>query len=330
MAGEVALGLTLPLPLRPEAGLLAAAVALDLVLGDPRYAAHPVRLIGRTLTAAERLLRRLGAGGYGGGIALLALLGAFWVAAFSALVLAAGTLDPRAATAAHLLVLYSLLALGDLLRHGFAVERALEARDLGAARAAVAQLVGRDVERMDEAACRRAVIESWSENLADGFTAPVFWYVLGGLPGLVLFKVVSTMDSMVGYKTPRYLRFGWCGARADDLMSYLPARLTWLLLAAAALLLPGGSAVRAWRCGWRQHGLLPSPNSGWSEAAAAGAIRRRLVGPIWRGGVLVTEVWLGDPSDPPAGAHADVTRAAGLITATGLLATALGAAVLLL
>ena len=95
---------------------------------------------------------------------------------------------------------------------------------------AVAKLVGRDTARMDGAACTRAAIESLSENLTDGFISPVFWYALGGLPGLSLFKVVSTMDSMVGYKTERYLRFGWCGARMDDWMNWIPARITWLLL----------------------------------------------------------------------------------------------------
>src|SRR5204863_1573014 len=127
--------------------------------------------------------------------------------------------------------------------------------------------------RMDGAACRRAAVESLGENLTDGFTSALFWYVLAGVPGLVLFKVVSTMDSMVGFKTPRYLRFGWCGARLDDVMNFVPARLTWLLLAATAAFVPDCSSATAFRIGLRQHAILPSPNSGWSEAAAAGAIR---------------------------------------------------------
>ena len=158
-------------------------------------------------------------------------------------------------------------------------------QDLDAARQAVSALVGRDTDRMDGAACRRAAVESLSENLTDGFVSPVFWYVLAGLPGLVLFKVVSTMDSMVGYKTPRYLRFGWCGARLDDVMNYVPARATWLVIAALAAVFPGYSGRKAWTVGLRQHGLLLGPNSGWSEAATAGALERRIVGPIWLNGV---------------------------------------------
>ena len=115
---------------------------------------------------------------------------------------------------------------------------------------------------MDAGACRRAAVESLSENLTDGFVSPVFWYALVGVPGLVLFKVVSTMDSMVGYKTERYLRFGWCGARLDDLLNYVPARLTWLVIVAVAAAVPGYSASKAWTVGLRQHGMLLSPNSG--------------------------------------------------------------------
>jgi adenosylcobinamide-phosphate synthase len=316
----VAPGLT---PLLAHPLILAAAVVADLAIGDPPYPAHPVRLIGRTLSFFERGLRRLGADGYGGGIALFLLLGGLWVGATSALVLAAAALEARVAAAVHLFLLYSLLALGDLLRHGWRVERALRRGDLDGARAAVGWLVGRDADRMDEAAMRRAVIESLSENLTDGFVSPLFWYGFAGLPGLVLFKVVSTMDSMVGYKTAEYLRFGWCGARLDDVMNYVPARATWLLIVLASVLLPGASAARALRIGWRDHSILPSPNSGWSEAATAGAIRRRLVGPIWMKGLLVTDVWIGDVSDPPAAAPVDFERAAALVIVTGLLAVAL-------
>ena len=317
----MALGLT---ALEPDASLLALGVAADLAFGDPRYALHPVRLIGATLVRLESGLRRVGADGYGGGIVLLVALTGLWVGGVSAVIVVAAGFDRRLAWALHLFLLYSLLALGDLLRHGGRVERALSRGDLEGARAGVAELVGRDTERMDEPACRRAVIESLSESLTDGFVSPLLWYAALGVPGLVLFKVVSTMDSMVGFKTPRYLRFGWCGARLDDVMNYVPARLTWLLVAVVAAVVPGGSAARALHIGWQQHGVLPSPNSGWPEAAMAGAIRRRLVGPIWRQGQLVTDLWIGDPADPPAGSAGDFRRAAWITVGAGILAAALG------
>ena len=224
---------------------LAAAVVADLVVGDPAYRWHPVRLIGHTLTGIEKGLRRIGADGYGGGIALAAVLAALWVTVLSALVLAAGTIARELGWLLHAFLVYSLLAFGDLLRHVWRIERGLTRNDLDAARAAVAKLVSRDTHRMDAGACRRAAIESLSENLTDGFTSPIFWYAVAGLPALVLFKVVSTLDSMVGYKTPRYLRFGRCGARLDDVMNYVPARTTWLLIAAVAAVLPGWSGLGA-------------------------------------------------------------------------------------
>jgi len=228
----------------------------------------------------------------------------------------------------HLFIVYSLLAFGDLFRHVWRVERALERHDLAAARAAIGWLVGRDTDRMDAGACRRAAIESMSEGLPDGYVSAIFWYALLGLPGLIVFKVVSTMDSMVGYKTPRYLRFGWCGARLDDAMNFIPARLSWLLIALSAVVVPQTSPAKALAMGYRQAGLLPSPNSGWPEAAIAGAIRRRLVGPIWRGGQLVTDIWIGDSSDPPASERADLVRAMALIVIAGLTAAALAVCVL--
>lgn len=315
-------------PLAAQPYALAAAVLADLAFGDPVYRFHPVRLIGASLTAIENGLRRIGADGYGGGIALFIILAVLWTVVVGLAQLAFAALGAWPAWLFHVFVLYSLLAFGDLFRHVWRVENSLARSDLGAARRAIGRLVGRDTDRMDGGACRRAAIESMSEGLPDGFVSPIFWYVLFGLPGLVVFKVVSTMDSMVGYKTPRYLRFGWCGARLDDVMNLLPARLAWLLIVISALFVPGCSAAKAFVIGYRQHGLLPSPNSGWPEAATAGAIQCRLVGPIWKNGQLVTDLWLGDAGDQPATLRADVMRATAVILIAGLMAAGLAIAAL--
>ena len=315
--------------LAPRAELLAAAVILDLAIGDPAYRWHPVRLVGDSLTSVETRLRAAGADGRFGGCLLFVVLAVVWSAVAAALVAAAAALHPAAATVSHLFVLYSLLALGDLLKHAGDVDAAVTAGDLPAGRAAAGRLVGRDTEPMDGAACRRSAIESLGESLVDGVVSPIFWYAAAGIPGIVLFKIVSTMDSMVGYRTERYRDFGWCGARLDDLLNLVPARVTWLLIAGAALLVPGASGREALRFGWRQHAVVPGPNAGWSEAALAGAIRRRLVGPIRLGGRLVTDVWIGDPGAAAGGSADDYRRALGTV----LLAAALGAgsaAVLLL
>ena len=282
--------------------------------------------MGASLAACERRLRAAGADGRAGGCLLFVLLGILWVGGLSLVLLGAARLHPAAGASAHLFVLYSLLALGDLLAHGSTVDRAAAGGDLPAARRAVARLVGRDVDRMDAAACRRAAIESLAENLVDGVVSPIAWYAVLGVPGLVLCKVVSTMDSMVGYRTPRYLRFGWCGARLDDAVQAAPARATWLLIALAAGALPGCSGRGALANGWRQHAVVPGPNPGWSEAAMAGALARRLAGPIWLQGRLVTEIWLGDAGHPPGGTAVDYGRARAVVylTATLALAAAVG------
>ena len=314
--------------LAPRADLLAVALALDLLLGDPAYRWHPVRLIGGSLARVERALRAAGADGRAGGCTLFVVLAAAWGGASAAVIVVAGGLHAAAGGALHLLLLYSLLALGDLLAHAGAVDGAAAAGDLEGARSAAARLVGRDTDRMDLAACRRGAIESLGESLVDGVVSPIFWYCVAGVPGIVVFKVVSTMDSMVGYKTERYRDFGWCGARLDDLLNLLPARASWLLVAVAASVVPDASAREALRCGWRQHAIVPGPNAGWSEAALAGAIRRRLAGPIWSGGRLVTDGWIGDPDAAPGGSANDYVRARRTTILAAGLAAALAVGVL--
>ncbi len=310
--------------LGPHAGILAFAVLLDLAIGDPQYRWHPIRLMGASVAFIERCLRALKLDGYGGGIALGLSVTLLWCGATGLLVMAMQRLSPWLAMALHAFLVYSLLALRNLLDHAWAVEKAARAGDLAAARHATSMFVARDTAGLDFAACRRAGIESLSENLTDGYVSPLVWYAIGGLPGIVLFKVFSTLDSMVGNKSERYLRFGWFSARTDDVLNWVPARLTWLLIALVALFVPGCSGRQALAVGWRQHAVVPGPNSGWSEAATAGAIRRRLVGPIVMRGKLVTDIWLGKADVPPAGLEeADVPLAMKLTAATALVAAAL-------
>jgi adenosylcobinamide-phosphate synthase len=295
--------------LAPSGSLLLIGILLDAAFGDPQIRLHPVRLIGDTLRLFERLLRRAGLDGYAGGCVLFLLLATVWVVLPSIAIYGLYIRHATLGSIAHVFSVFILFAMRDLVDHVRAVRRAARQGELKSTHAAIAMLVGRDASRMDIAACRRASIESLSESFVDGFLSPLFWYVIAGLPGLFLFKIASTMDSMVGYKTERYLRFGWCGARLDDVLNFIPARLAWILLGLSALPYRGLSVARGWRIGFRQHSVLPGPNPGWSEATMAGVLRRRLIGPIWKDGVLVTDVWVGDPSDAPAGTDADVGNA---------------------
>ena len=308
--------------LAPDLLLLVCAVVCDGLIGDPVYALHPIRLVGATLSFFERVLRGLRLDGYVGGCVLFCVLAAFWMGLICALAIALYRVQTEIGWLFHAFVLYSLIALKDLCKHGLAIDRAA---DLDGARQAAAMLVGRDIDKMDAAACRRAGMESLSENAVDGFIAPIFYYALLGLPGLVLFKVISTMDSMVGFKTPRYRCFGWCGARLDDVLNFLPARLTYVLMIVVAFFLPHCSARKALVVGWQQHALVPGPNSGWSEATAAGALQRRLVGPIWQDGMQITDLWLGDAKDPEGGRPEDMRRMCAFVVATCLLSVGLAA-----
>jgi len=303
--------------LAPSAIFLIAGVIIDAMLGDPQVWFHPIRLMGKTLSGFEWILRRFRLDGYFGGCLLFVLMAIAWVGGPCLVVAYISQSNRDAGNAAHILIIYVFFALRDLIDHVRSVQRAADRGDVSESRKAIGMLVGRDIEKMDIGACRRAAIESISENFVDGVVSAVFWYALLGIPGLLLFKVASTMDSMVGYKTPRYSCFGWCGARLDDLMNYIPARLTWLLLGFFAI-------PKGWRVGIEQHGILPGPNPGWSEATMAGVLGRKLIGPIWKSGHLVTDVWLGDPGDPEAGSSEDISKSIHIVLIASAITIVLG------
>lgn len=234
-----------------------------------------------------------------------------------------GLIHPGTAWLWDVFLAYSLFCLRDLLAHGRRVLDALD--DLPTARQRLSMLVGRDTATLPRDGVVRATIESLSENLTDGVLTPLWALCLFGLPGLIAVKAVSSLDSMVGYKNDRYRRFGWTAARSDDGVHWLPARLSVPLIAAAAALL-GLHPRLAWQAARRYHALLASPNSGWSEAAFAGALRVRLIGPISYGGERVTEAFMGDPDWSADLGGANLRRALRLVRVCSLLALAVGLA----
>ncbi len=194
----------------------------------------------------------------------------------------------------ELLLVVLLLAQRSLFDHVRAVGRALASDGLAGGRAAVAQIVGRDPEQLDEHGVARAAIESLAESFADGVVAPAFWYLLLGLPGLLVYKTVNTMDSMIGYRTERHAAFGMAAARLDDALNYIPARLAGAFIVAAAMFVPKGLSSQALSVMLRDGGKHRSPNAGRPEAAMAGALSIALSGPRRYDGKVVDEPWLGE------------------------------------
>ncbi len=188
----------------------------------------------------------------------------------------------------------TLLAQRSLDAHVRAVADALERHGIEAGRHAVSMIVGRDTRNLDEAGVSRAAIESLAENFSDGVVAPLFWLVVAGLPGVLMYKAVNTADSMVGHKSDRYRAFGWAAARTDDLVNLPASRLAAVWLVLASMILPALSPRGAIKSIWRDADKHRSPNAGWPEAAMAGALGLRLGGPRAYDGAMLNEPWMGD------------------------------------
>lgn len=262
---------------------IAAALALDLALGDPRWNWHPVRLIGRFTAWTEGVTRRMFASPrVAGYITVVVTIGAC-VAATLGMVNGAYTIAPWLGDTVSVIILYTTLSARDLARHAMEVYRALAEGDLDGARRGVSMLVGRDTQRLDEAGVARAATESVAENTVDGVTAPLFYAALAGPAGAVAYKAVNTMDSMFGHKNEKYEQFGWAPARLDDAANYVPARITFVVISLCAGLL-GMSVTRSVSTAIRDGRKHRSPNSGLPEAAFAGALGVRLGGVSHYGG----------------------------------------------
>lgn len=302
--------------------MIILALLLDSLLGDPRRLPHPVRLIGWLAIRAESLCRRVIRQEKGAGIAALIMVLALTTLGGRGLIRGAALVHPLAGDLASVLILYFCFAARDLVAHSSNVARALHENDLVEARRRVGMIVGRDTEHLNESGVVRACVESVAENTVDGITAPLFWAVIGGPLGALLYKAVNTLDSTFGYRNARYLHFGWAAARLDDLANWLPARMTGLVMVPAALV-SRLSAADSWRIFRRDRHRHSSPNSGQSEAAMAGALGIQLGGSASYFSRPVTKPTIGDGRMLPAVEHID--RANRLLIAT----TALMAIILL-
>jgi adenosylcobinamide-phosphate synthase len=266
------------------AWILLLAALLDAAFGDPvwlyRALPHPVALIGRLIGWLDRRFnepRRSELQRKRNGIVVVAALSAgAWALGW---VLDDFLRPTWLGCLVEALLASTLIAQRSLYDHVAAVANALAKDGLSAGRTAVARIVGRDTVELDEAGVSRAALESLAENLSDAVTAPLFWSLIFGLPGLIVYKVINTADSMIGHRTPRHRSFGWAAARFDDLLNLIPARLCGVIVVLAAAFLRGADVRRAWQAMWRDAPKHRSPNAGWPEAALAGALGFAIAGP---------------------------------------------------
>jgi adenosylcobinamide-phosphate synthase len=322
---------------------LILAFFLDAAIGDPRWLPHPVRMIGCAINHSERFLRMRFSGPSGekkGGIllVLMVVIPTFLItlACEKAISEISVGVSMLLGTVLMVYLIATTIALRELVRSAKVVIDAIRGGGIVSARQRLSMIVGRDTENLSDNEVLKAVTETLAENLSDGIVAPLFYLVLGGLPLAMVYKAVNTLDSMVGYKNEKYLRFGWASARLDDIANYIPARITGILIVIAVFLvalfrkkknalLLAGRSFRTMRRDGRNH---TSPNSGIPEAAMAGGLLIRMGGPATYGGVMFVKPYIGQAGTEdylPASEDAIlVVQAASIICA--LIAAALLAA----
>lgn len=304
------------------------AYLVDLIIGDPSYLPHPVIYIGKAIELLEKLLRATLAriiGLKGAGVILtLIITGGALVGTYGLLVLAARW-SALAATALSVWLISTTLATKSLAKAGVEIFDLLHTGNLSEARRKVGWIVGRDTENLSPEEITRATIETVAENMVDAIIAPLFYAFVGGAPLAMAYRAVNTLDSMVGYKNEKYLKFGWASARLDDLCNLIPSRVTGLLIALGAWLLgfPGRRALKTICRDARKH---PSPNSGFPEAGVAGALGIRLGGLNYYGGKASFRAYMGDELRPLEPGDINKTKklmyiVSGLAATLGLLVT---------
>ena len=302
---------------------LLTGYVLDLIFGDPRQIYHPIRIIGNLIAVLEKGIRKVfpktSKGELAGGTVLVVLVVLICTAVPAALLGLAAWIHPVVYWLLASFWCWQILATKSLKTESMKVYAPLKEGDLPAARRAVAMIVGRDTERLTEEGVAKAAVETVAENTSDGIVAPLIFLALGG-PALGFFyKAVNTMDSMVGYKNERYLYFGRTAARLDDVLNFLPSRISaWLMILAAAILgMDGKNAKRIYLRDRKNHA---SPNSAQTEAVMAGALRVQLAWDAWYFGVLYKKPTIGDPFR--AVEPEDIVRANRLMYLTSALALA--------
>lgn len=300
---------------------------LDLLLGDPEWMPHPVRLFGQAIVRMERRFRKwfpkTEKGERAAGLVMAVLLPLITLLLTVDFLWLCYEVTPWLYLAMQSLLCWQCLAMKDLVRESSDVRDALDEGDLPKARGLVSRIVGRDTDELTASGVARAAVETVAENFSDGVIAPLLCMVVGGAPLAMTYKVINTMDSMVGYKNDKYRNFGRAPAKLDDAANWLPSRLSAFLWMFAALLTGNDAkgAFRIWKRDRRKHA---SPNAGQVEAACAGSLGIRLAGPISYFGEPVEKEYIGDPDRKIC--PADITKADRMMLVGALVCLILGLA----
>lgn len=302
--------------------VVALGFLLDQVLGDPHWLYHPVRLIGAYISFLEKGIRKLFGEGesalLAGGVVLVILVTGTTAVVSGGILYTCGRISPWLRFLASVILCYQLFAVKSLKDESMKVYRELKKDDLEAARYAVSMIVGRDTQVLDATGVAKAAVETVAENTSDGVIAPLIYLAIGGPILGFMYKAINTMDSMVGYKNDKYMYFGRCAAKLDDVVNYIPARISALLMIAVSFLpgkaYDGKGAWRIWRRDRRKHA---SPNSAQTEAVCAGSLGVQLAGDASYFGKIVKKPTIGDAHRPVE--YEDIKRANGLLYRTAIL-----------
>ena len=271
---------------------LPAAFLLDIVLGDPESLPHPIRWMGKSITFMEPIFRRLPTGpAISGAFLSISLIATTW-ALTSLVIQATELIHPFAGDALEILIVYYAVSARSLEDSALKVLRSLQQNRLQEAKSSLAMIVGRDVADLKEDGITRATVETLGENLVDGVVSPLFYAAIGGAPLAMAYKMVNTLDSMIGYKNDTYRHFGKIAARIDDVANFIPARLVVAVIAIAAQIL-AHRGRDAWKTAMDEGANHSSPNAGYPEAAFAGALSVQLGGPNLYEGHLVNKPYIG-------------------------------------
>lgn len=269
------------------------AYFLDLFIGDPKFSFHPVRIIGKVTTGLEGILRpKISNERLGGSILAIIVVGFTYLITWSTLKFV-GIASIWFVFILNIILIYFTLSVRDLAVHSYAVQKELEKGNLDLARIGLGRIVGRDVEKLDEDEVIRGTVESIAESTVDGIISPLFYAFIGGAPLAMAFKAISTLDSVVGYKDEKYINFGWLSAKMDDIVNFIPSRLSAILIPLAAIFIRPANGRRSWQAILRDGIKSQNPNAEIPEAGFAGALGIQLGGTNFYNGKKVEKPSIG-------------------------------------